>query len=168
MIETLKTIGSITGILGFIISIINFAYFFVIRRKKLNIRFGDIGVREYYSPNDILKVHFSFENKSQLPISVTRIQLIINEQLYDCYRIPVVIEEVIRKRNNEVYDKDTLKSVHTPVNLSPLNAESGFFAFLIPRGILSNDETALTFRICTNRGKAIQKTFVLHEDTLIR
>lgn len=167
MLETLKTIGSITGVLGFIISVINFAYFFIIRRKNLNIRFGDIGVREYYTPNDLLKVQFSFENKSQLPISITRVQLVINGTYYDCLRLPVIIEEVERKRNNVVYDRDTIKSTSTPLNLPSLGASSGFLSFQVPRGSLSNDETALTFRICTNRGKAIQKTFALHEDLLI-
>ena len=141
MLETLKNIGSITGILGFIISIINFAYFFVIRRKKLNVRFGDIGIREYYDSNDMLKVQFSFENKSQLPISITRIQLVLSETFYDCNRLPVVIEEVTRKRKNEIYDRDIVKSVCIPINLPALGAYSGFFAFLIPRGILSNNET---------------------------
>ncbi len=167
MLETLKTIGSITGVFGFIISVINFVYFFVIRRKNLNIRFGDIGVREYYVQNDLLKVQFSFENKSQLPVSVTRIQFVLNGTYYDCLRLPVIIEEVERKRNDVVYDRDIIKSVFTPINLPSLGAASGFLVFQVPQGSLSKDETTLTFRICTNRGKAIQKTFVLHEDTLI-
>lgn len=167
MIEIVKTIGSFTGILGFVISIINFAYFFIIRRKKLNVRFGDIGIREYYGSNDLLKVQFSFENKSQLPISITRIQLVLNEELYDCNCLPVVIEEVTRKRKNEIYDRDTIKSVYTPINLPALGAYSGFFAFQIPQGILSNNEKVLTFRICTSRGRAVQKTFSLHEDVQI-
>lgn len=164
----LSIISGILGVAGFIISVINLIYFFAIRRKKLNIRFGAIGVSDYFNSNEVLKIQYFFENKSQLPISITRIQILIGNKLIDCERIPVVIEEVTRKRGNEIYDRDILKSKSIPININPLAAESGYFAFSIPQGTLSKSETALTFRICTNRGKAIQKTFVLHEDVLIR
>lgn len=160
-------IGNITGILAFIISVINFVYFFVIRKKKLNVRFGDIGVRDSFNSNLLLKVHYSFENRSQLPISITRIQVVLNEKLYDCERLPQVIEEITRKRGTEIYDRDVLKSNSVPINLPALGATSGFLAFLVPQGTVSNSDKALTFRICTNRGKAVQKTFSLHEDVRI-
>lgn len=160
-------IGCVTGILGFIISLINLVYFFLIRRKKLNIRFGIMSVSHYHTSNNLLKIQYSFENKSQLTISITRIQVLVNGKLYDCERLPVIIEQVTRKQGNQVYDCDFIKSNSVPINLLPLAAESGFFAFAIPKDTLSNFDKALIFRICTNRGRAIQKTFVLHEDNLI-
>lgn len=166
--DVFSIIGCITGILGFIISLINLAYFFVIRNIKLNIRFGAVRLKVKQHPkHNELDVYFSFENKSQLPISITRVQLVINDRLYDCIRMPVKIEQVIYSEHNEVYDRDTLKSSIIPINLSPLAAESGFLVFHIPKDTLLDYDKALSFRICTNRGKAVQKTFVLHEDYLL-
>lgn len=166
--DVFSIIGCITGILGFIISLINLAYFFVIRNMKLNVRFGVIRVKikQNHNSNE-LDVYFSFENKSQLPISVTRVQVIVDDRPYDCIRMPVKIEQMSYSQNNEVYDRDTLKSTTVPINLAPLAAESGFLAYLIPKGTLSGHEKALTFRICTNRGNIVQKTFELHEDYLL-
>lgn len=48
-----------------------------------------------------------------------------------------------------------------PINLSSLEAFSGYLAFLVPRDTVSEQEKYLTFEICTNRGKAFQKTFLL-------
>lgn len=161
-------VSGVIGIVGFILSFINFLYSFIMRRKKVNVRFEKMGITPYYEGKEVLKIKYSFENNSQLPISITRIRLIINEKYYDCTDLPVVIEEVTRKRKNEIYDCDITKSNSTPINLLPLASDSGYFAFPIPKGILSNDEKALTFQICTSRGKAVQKTFVLYEDVLIR
>lgn len=158
--EILKIVGSFAGILGFIISLINIIYFFAIRRKNLYIRFGKMGVTKA-SSMDLLKVQYSFENSSQLPISVTRVQLLVNDKYYDCYDLPMIIEKAERARNGEIYDRDYIKSKSVPVNLLPLQADSGYFVFLIPRGTVSNSCQHLSFRICTNRGSAIEKTFEL-------
>lgn len=163
----MSLVVDIIGIIGFILSLINFVYVLENNRKKLNIRFGDMNVSDYYEGKDVLKVHFSFENESQLPISITRIQLVIEKELYDCLRLPVIIEEVTRKRETEIYDRDLIKSISVPINLDSLSAESGFLAFSIPQDKLSKNEKVLTFRICTNRGKAIQKSFLLHADTQV-
>lgn len=163
----MSLVVDIIGIIGFILSLINFVYVLENNRKKLNIRFGDMNVSDYYEGKDVLKVHFSFENESQLPISITRIQLVIEKELYDCLRLPVIIEEVTRKRGTEIYDRDLIKSIPVPINLDSLSAESGFLAFSISQGKLSKNEKVLTFRICTNRGKAIQKSFLLHADTQV-
>lgn len=165
-ITMLNIIANIAGIIGFVLSTINFTYFFIIRRKKLSIRFDKISIKD--SDNDLscAKVKFTVENKSQLPISLTRIQLLANDTLYDCELLPQVAEELVRKNNNngKIFDRYSLKTVHTPINLPALSAFSGYFAFLIPQGSLSNSDKHLTFRICTNRGKAVQKTYELSQD----
>lgn len=157
----------IVGILGFLLSVINAVYFYVIRRKKLKIRFEEFGVCNYYS-EQILKIRFCFQNLSQLPISITKIQLLVNNDVYDCTNSPVQIEEIIRKKNGVIYDTVTVNSVSVPVNLQPLTACGDYFAFPISQGILSNSEKVLSFRIYTNRGKVIQKTFLQHEDVICR
>ncbi len=166
--DIIKTIGTITGILGFIISVINLVYFFVIRRRKLIVRLGRFGVCDHSGSNNLLKVNLCFDNLSQLPISITRIQLVLNNELIDCENIPMIIEEVSRTKSGKIYDQDFIKSTRPPINLSPLQAESVYFAFLIPQDTLSNSDKQMSFRICTNRGKAVEKKLSLNENLKIR
>ncbi len=161
-------IANVIGILGFVVSVINVVYFFAIRRKNLKIRFEEFGISPYYSDNEILKIRFCFQNLSQLPVSITRIQLIVDGKAYDCTNLPIMVEERTRKRGSDVIDRITINSISVPVNLQPLMAQGDYFAFPIPRGILSNSEKSLTFRISANRGKVIQKTFSQYEDVIFR
>lgn len=160
-------LGNISGIVAFVISVVNFMYFFVIRKKKLYVRFGKIGVSDNFQNTSLLKVHYSFVNKSQLPISITRIRVVINNEFYDLDTLPRIVEQYTKKQGNEIIDRYTAKSEYTPINLASLGAHSGFFAFVIPQDSLSGSEKALTFQICTNRGKAVQKTFSLNVDTRV-
>ncbi len=160
-------VGNITGIVAFVISAINFGYFFIIRRKKLNVRFDEMTVVPHFSKMECLKVRYIFENQSQLPISITRMQLLLDGNYIDCERLPYLAEEIKHSVGDKVKYHEIIKTNSVPFAISSLGAVSGFFAFAIPQGTLSKNEKALTFRICTNRGKAVQKTFVLREDTPI-
>ena len=160
-------IGCITGILGFIISLINLAYFLLSKRKKINVRFGKMTIRDSYHGKNALIIQYFFENQSQLPVSITRIQFCIDGHSYDCDEIPTIVEQKISSTNGEVYDREVIKSSFPPFNLSSLAAKSGFLLFAIPKDMQLNPDKDLIFRICTNRGKAVQKTFVPHEDSLI-
>lgn len=152
-------ISLILGLLGFLLSVANAIYFFYIRRCKLIIRFSRICVSNYINNKSILKVQYSIENRSQLPISVTRIQVVIAEtQKVDCLELPIVIEEIERTGKGEVFDRDTIKSETVPFNLQSLAAKSGYIAFEVPRDIVLNKEKRLTFQICTNRGNSFQQT----------
>lgn len=162
--EWFNLIGNITGIIAFVISLVNFIYFFVIRKRKLYARFSRIAVCDNFRNTKLLKVEFSFVNKSQLPISITRISLKVENKYYDPSSLPRVIEEYTSRHGKEINAHYVTKSEYTPVNLPALGAHSGYFAFELPQGILSGDEKSLTFRVCTNRGRAVQKTFALNED----
>lgn len=166
--DIIKAIGTITGILGFIISLINLIYFFIIRKKKINIRLNRFGVCDHNNPKNVLKVNLCFENLSQLPVSITRVQVVIDKNYIDCEHIPMIIEEAVRTKSGKIYDQDYVKSTRPPINLSPLQAESVYFAFLIPRDTISNSDTQMNFQICTNRGKAVEKTLLLNETLKIR
>ncbi len=162
----LKIICDIVGIAGFVLSVVNIFLTFLRNRRRLNVRFGADGITSL-SDQDLFAVAFSFENLSQLPISITRVQLQVAGKLYDCDRVPHVVERV-RIKSKDFEDTSVLKSVSVPVNLPSLGAESGFLVFGVPQGTLSSSEKDLIFQICTNRGKAVQRTFARYEDVLIR
>lgn len=130
-------------------------------------RFDKLSMKKGSDNLVFAKVKFTAENKSQLPISLTRIQMFVNNTYFDCELLPQVIEEYVRKNNKEVLDRYNVASIHTPINLPALSAVSGYFVFLIPQDSLSENDKYLTFRICTSRGKAVQKTFELSQDSQI-
>lgn len=163
----LNIICDLVAIAGFVLSITNLILTLRQNHKKLKIRFGDSGTRERTSRGTVFKIHYSIENLSQLPIAITRIQIQAAGKLYDCERLPYVIEESTRKVGKEIIDRTVLKSVTLPINLPALGAESGFLAFLVPQGTLSKHDKDLIFRICTNRGKAVQMSFSRYEDKIV-
>ena len=92
----------VIGIIGFVLSAINFIYFLIIRRKKLSLNFYIHSIADYFDKKQRLKIFFCIENHSQLPISITRIRLFLNEKYYDCESSPMIVEEWSRKRNGKV------------------------------------------------------------------
>ena len=117
---------------------------------------------------DVIMVRYTVFNKSQMPISITRVRFVASEEKQDAEPRQHLVEHSVYKQNDRTYAEVIVKSDILPIRLDCLGATSGYLAFLIPPDILSDHETTATFEICTNRGKAIQKTFVLHEDTRLR
>ena len=86
--DLMKIFTGIAAIAAFCVSVYNFIVSFNSSRKRVLMRFDGIyantsainfkGVR-----CKIVKIHYSFANKSQLPIAVTRIRLIIDGEYYD-------------------------------------------------------------------------------------
>lgn len=163
----LNIICDLVAIAGFILSIINLVLTLKQNRKKLNIRLGDSGVGETTRRGVAFEIHYSIENLSQLPIAITRIQIQAAGKLYDCERLPFVVEEATRRSGKEIIDRTVFKSVTLPINLPALGADSGFLVFLVPPDTLSKHDKDLILRICTNRGKAIQTTFSRYEDKIV-
>ena len=95
-------------------------------------------------------------------------RLITDKEKQDAEPRQHLAEYSTHRQNDETYAEVIVNSDVLPIRLDCLGATSGYLAFLMPPDILSGHETTVTFEICTNRGKAVQKTFVLHEDTQLR
>lgn len=156
-----QIISAILGILGFIMSLLNAIYFFRSHRIAINMYIDKYVLKSFSNEEQAVCPLFLIENMSQLPISITRIRLIFNSKKYDAFRLRRIMQQVINKSNNEIYDRQIEYTNLLPINLSSLEAFSGYLAFLVPRDTVSEQEKYLTFEICTNRGKAFQKTFLL-------
>lgn len=163
-----EIISGILGILGFLLSMVNLGILFFSRRKKLTICFDSYFVKKNYTRGDMIVVKYRFDNHSELPLSITRIQLVIGNKMIDIYSFPIIAAHSEYKTNNEVYHRNIKETDVPPLNLPPLGSIGGYLAFQVPRDTMSDNEKSLTFRICTNRGKAIQKTFALREECLCR
>ena len=163
----------ITSVLALLFSLYGIVSAQIEKHKNLWIRID--GVFPKHCPTerngrfvDIIMVQYAVFNKSQMPIAITRMQLIAGEEKQDAEPRQHLAEHSEYRKKDRIYAEVTVKSDVLPIRLDCLGATSGYLAFLIPPDILSGHETTVTFEICTNRGKAIQKTFVLHEDTRLR
>lgn len=163
----IMTIITFTSALtGLVFSIFNFISAHRSKRKKLTVCFGVMEVKDYvidvFNKNP-LHIYFQFENRSELPISITRIRVLANSEWYDSEARNYLIEETSYKVGKSTIKEKYIWNTILPVNLPSLGAVSGYLVFLIPPDTLSNNETVLTFEISTNRGKAVRKTLSLYE-----
>ncbi len=160
----MSLIVDIIGIVGFLISLINVIYCIICNRKKLVFNFGNYGVESHIKNQKLFIIYYRVDNLSQKPISITRIQLSINDSLFESEPRPHKAEEQFWSKGDRVYHEIITDTKVLPINLDSLASESGYIAFAIPQDISLTPEKSLTFRICTNRGRAFQKTFLPHED----
>lgn len=161
-------ISGILGILGFIISLINLIHYFAIRRVNLDIAFLKYSVNDYTFGNDRIFVQYRIDNKSQLPIAITDIQLIIDGKSYLTDYLPHEIFSYCKRSKGEIVEHLPKYNDKLPINLNSLSFRSDFLAFVVPRGILKEGEKDLTFQIRTNRHMEVQKTFALNESATLR
>lgn len=155
-------ISSIFGVLGFVISLINIIYYFISRRVNIEMRIIEIAPRSYHNDKEKIIIHYQINNKSNLPISITDMQLITNDEKYceDFNTYEILSYHHTAKGINEHVPT---YNGHLPINLSTLSSYSGYLVFVVPEGTLKALGTDLTFEIRTNRCMVTQKTFVLNE-----
>ena len=102
-------------------------------------------------------LYMMFENKSHLPISITSISVFGNGILYSCQEIPIkVYETTTRKNRTEILSHHEYFSMQIPISLPSLGGTSGYVYFEAPQEIFQPDTTHLTFRVTTNRNRAIE------------
>lgn len=164
---TKSNITFVISIAGFVISLINSLYLYVNHRKRLIVKFGPYGIRKHVDGEELVLIHYTFCNASQLPIAITRIQLFVANALYDSAFRKFQAEKSVYSVNNCVVCDTSTTTDILPINLCSLGAKSGILGFLLPQDILPKSEKELTFRVCTNRGRAVQKTLVLYEESLL-
>lgn len=155
------SLSNILGICGFIISIINLVYFFIIRRKKLKISILYFGKIEKFNKSNFYQVKFVIENQSQLPVTISRVRVKNNNEWVDSYPIPRLVAWYSEKENDKIIEYQEVNSTIMPIHLVSLGAFVGYVCFLFPQDSLPDNKKCLTFEIYTNRGNPVQKTFSL-------
>ena len=154
---SLSDLVDIAGVLGFVMSLFGLVCTWHRNRKRLHISILDIK-----SFNDVTFLRIMFENKSRLPIAITRVALLLNGKIIDCTPNPTIVyEEVRRDAKKEIIGTDVEKSYPLPIQLSELGAISGLVLFERLQELPEDSATNLTFLIATNRGKAFQRTLEL-------
>lgn len=157
-------ISLIISIISIVISLYNFIVNLVSHHRRINIRIENCWISKY-DTTDTLVIYISVENKSQLPISITRLQVVIQNKYHDSNFLPDHIGKTsIGSENKENH----FYTSRLPINLASLSSVKEHFAFDIPRNSIKKDEKVLEFKICTNRGKAITKKLLINSDNIIK
>ena len=151
---TKENISFSIAVIGFILSLYNF--FKSIWRNRSKIRFRckscHIGKTEQ---RNLVYFQFAFENCSQLPISISRIFLHINEDQCEFNWVPEFILKRERLRGDNVIEKKEYYSEQIPHTIDGLGIWGGFFCASLPYEI--NHSRFLQSRkkivLYTNRGK---------------
>jgi hypothetical protein len=139
---------------GFIISIVNSIYLVSVNSFKAAL------VQKSYAFCDNRNGHpayfeLAIENKSRIPMSVSRMFLIINNQKYEFQWETERIGHFAFKTNGKVTEEYSTYSLTLPQNISGMGAIGGFFFVptddLISRSDFINSQ--LWIEIHTNRGK---------------
>lgn len=152
--EVLLTKENITlaiAILGLLGSIFSWVFNFLSRRKKIRFLIYD-----YQRLGDIHQFVFSIENLSQLPISISRIFLVIDNKKYECTYIPKRVSETTREIGRKVIERKSEYSLPMPIVLTSLGAMHGYVIFENCPKNLENPQTPATLLLHTNRGRPMK------------
>lgn len=160
-------ISGILGILGFLISLINLIQYLLSRRINLEIQIKECVLRPYARGQKKLILHYQTNNKSNLPITITDLQVILDSGIYDETTFTFEVLALEHVRNGKVYYVPTYNE-HLPINLPMLSSHAGYLVFLVPEDTPENVCKGLTLKIRTNRHKEVRKTFAPNELVILR
>lgn len=160
-------ISGILGILGFLISLINLIQYLLSRRINLEIQIKECILRPYVMGQKRLILHYQTNNKSNLPITITDLQVVFDNESYNesIYTFGIfACEYVTRGKVNYI----PTYNEHLPINLPMLSSHAGYLVFLVPEDTPENVCKDLTLKIRTNRHKEVRKTFAPNESVVLR
>lgn len=149
----LECISISIAIISLLLSVYNFVRSIFIQRCKVKVI-----VHEHFNKNATHQFHLTFENCSQLPISISSI--CINKNNF-CVLEPTLVREVTRRVGNEVIGRTETKTIPFPINLNPLQSYSGYVEF---REMNNFDKNNFSISIFTNRKAIKNATVVTHGD----
>lgn len=168
--DIVKIFTGIAAIIAFLISTSSFVISIIEKRRKLSAKFNIIKISSAVDNSgikcDAVLIGFAFANKSQLPISITKVSLINGTDFYDCQPTPYPVEIATRIGGTKI-DCKSVKTISPPIQISSLGATSGYITFFVPHNAVSKKQQSITIEICTNRGKRIIKTFDLNKENII-
>lgn len=147
---TKENITLFIAIAGFVMSFMGC----ISRRKSLSVRI--LRYRIYGECEKYMYAYIAFENRSQLPIAITRLSLLMDGKTYDAIQIPQRIFERKRTIGKEVISRTEEYSTAIPIQLQSLGACTALIFFDTLPALTETQPTHLTFLIGTNRGKAMK------------
>lgn len=116
----------VIAIVSFCLSLWNFIETRLNNRVNLSVECKDFIVAEHLSRQP-LYIALSLINKSQLPISISRAFITLDNETFEFSWIPQVVHHARLGTKDETFDRTIVKSVTLPLNLSGLGTIGGYF-----------------------------------------
>ena len=136
------------GVAGFIMSTVSWIYTYMVNRKILTIT-----VHECRHSGVGYNFYLSIDNKSQLSIAVTNIELVTESGAYAVHAVPEIARHRWTRVGNEYTHDFSWENIAMPINIPSLGSTGGYLLFQDCRDALTTDATEVTFRVYTNRGR---------------
>ena len=144
-------ITTLIAMAGFALSVFNTISSWMKNRKRL--RFT---VYFACGAKDTVYFKFGVENLSQLPITISRVQIKVRESWFDCTALPTMVEKTTRCSGKTILSEETVYSSALPFDIGPLSAFKGTLLFEELPVPPEMPEKVVTFRVSTNRGRAFE------------
>ena len=144
---------NVLTVMAFVMSLTSWIHTFINQRKRLS-----ISVVACDKFDTRLVFLFFFENKSRLPISITRIKLCNNGKSVENEPVERLLFENKKTLGKEITDHHSLYSERFPISLGMLDSCSAYVVFADCQRVFEMIPTLLNFQVYTNRGKELQMT----------
>ena len=138
------------AVAGFLMSLATWILTFLSQRKNIGIR-----ITECKSDDEITLCFVHIENKSRLPIAITRIVLLSGENEVDCVPFPTWVLDDTRRSGKEIISRKSYYSMQMPIAISALGAVSGYVLFQSDQRMLPDDAKLLNLKVAKHEKVAI-------------
>lgn len=145
--DNITLLLSVIGALGTCITLISS---FLHKRKNLKIHISNA---EYKENQNQMLLTLTFENRSQLPIAVTSVNIFLNGHELSVAEYPICVSQYTHRRGQEVIDRKFLYNINFPVTIQQLGAFAGQMLLEFSPKELENPSTLLTLQVHSTRGK---------------
>lgn len=153
------TLTDFLSVCAFVMSLSSWIYTAISNRQKLAFR-----IHEAKNIPGGSIFFMQIENLSRMPVAVTRIQLEMQGEFFDCVAIPTFIMGATTKAGTQVVGDTAFYSMQIPIELASLGAVSGYIFFDTPQAVLPAESTTASFLIHTNRGKKVKMSLPLPDN----
>lgn len=150
------------ALFGFLLSLWNFFFAHIKNRFNVQIECKDFVVADHLERDDKIPLYISLtiNNKSALPLSISRIFITINNQTFEFTWVPQVVHRSQMICNNNILDSTIVKTHPIPVQIPCMNLISGYFCAFIDKTFTNEDLLCANCSITLHTNRKI-KTFDL-------
>lgn len=144
-------ITTVIAVAGFVISLCTAISTWAAKRRRL--RFAIYFAR---GAEDTMYFRFGIENLSQLPIAISRVQIKVGNEWFDCTPLSTMVQRHIHRVGDKIVSKETMYSSPMPIALDALGAFNGTILFEGLPTLPEKSEKTVNLRVSTNRGRAFE------------
>ena len=149
---TTENISLVLSILGIFGNVFLFTRTHFLEKVDIDIKIPGI----FEPENGTLIAYFTFTNNSRLPVSITGISIVCDDNLYPCEQISDDIIKSTYAIGN--WPETTTRNIPMPIHLPTLGAACGYVTFVAPSTYFQFPSKHLTVRLSTNRNQIVETT----------